>query len=586
MITTYGIGAMLAVGEQSYVVSGLDSWPAGEYDVFEPRLQDRLRVEGFRSPPAADPPAGDGVRMRLFPRWYSCPDCLALQPHRDFNPPPRKNECGACARSLVPSRFVIACENGHLDDFPYWEWVHHGKGKRGDRGATEHRLTLRSTGRTASLQSVVVACSCGEEASLEGAFGRSAMAAIGVRCSGARPWLGEAATQRGCALTPRTLQRGSSAAWFPVMRSALSIPPYSDGLWALLAPHYKTWLRGKTPAELRRNIENILSQAKSDHPVEDAIALVEGRRRQEEAGGTEPVDDLVLSGFESADPLRRDEYRQLEHGADDEGRDHGFVCVPPSGGDGPPPGIGKTMLVKRLREVRALQSFTRVDMPMPTDVTARRARLAAADLRWLPAIEVVGEGVFLRLDHSRLTAWERDLAVMRDVESVRAHHTAQLKRRAADSADVPESPLTARYMLVHTLAHALINEWSLDAGYPAASLRERLYASDDMAGILIYTATSDSAGSLGGLVAQGAPDRMAAGLQSALERVSWCSADPLCMESEAAGVDSLNLAACHACVLLPETSCEAGNSFLDRALLVGSVERGVPGYFEFQGHRR
>ncbi len=141
------------------------------------------------------------------------------------------------------------------------------------------------------------------------------------------------------------------------------------------------------------------------------------------------------------------------------------------------------------------------------------------------------------------------------------------------------SPVSARYLAVHTLAHLLINEWSLDGGYPAAALRERLYIGDDMAGFLIYTATSDSAGSLGGIVAQGEPARLGSSLESALLRASWCSNDPLCSEAAASGADSLNLAACHACVLLPETSCETNNAFLDRVALVGTPDGGVPGLF-------
>ncbi|GAA3232905.1 hypothetical protein GCM10020256_48580 [Streptomyces thermocoprophilus] len=135
-------------------------------------------------------------------------------------------------------------------------------------------------------------------------------------------------------------------------------------------------------------------------------------------------------------------------------------------------------------------------------------------------------------------------------------------------------------VLLHTLAHVLINEWSLDAGYPAASLRERLYADDAMAGLLVYTATSDSEGSLGGLVAQGEPDRLAETLRSALRRAEWCSADPLCLEAEASGTSGANLAACHACVMLPETSCEHNNVLLDRALLVGTPDDPALGYFE------
>lgn len=132
---------------------------------------------------------------------------------------------------------------------------------------------------------------------------------------------------------------------------------------------------------------------------------------------------------------------------------------------------------------------------------------------------------------------------------------------------------------MHTLAHVLITEWSLDAGYPSSALRERLYCDDDMAGLLVYTATSDSAGSLGGLVAQGEPKNLTDILESALRRASWCSADPLCIESRATGVGGANHAACHACVMLAETSCEANNLLLDRALLVGTPDDPHLGYF-------
>jgi hypothetical protein len=133
-------------------------------------------------------------------------------------------------------------------------------------------------------------------------------------------------------------------------------------------------------------------------------------------------------------------------------------------------------------------------------------------------------------------------------------------------------------VLVHTLAHVLIDQWSLECGYPAASLRERLYVNDEMAALLIYTATSDSAGSLGGVVGMAKGGKFARSFNLALERATWCSNDPLCMESGATGVNARNLGACHACVLLPETSCELENSLLDRGLLIGTVD-GCPGFF-------
>lgn len=243
-----------------------------------------------------------------------------------------------------------------------------------------------------------------------------------------------------------------------------------------------------------------------------------------------------------------------------------------------PLGVTGPMLVKRLREVRALRAFTRLADPDST-TESKEMPLSDSPLRWLPAMEVRGEGVFLRLDEERLGSWEKATAVAARIERMRTAHQRVLEQRAGDPSLVVPSPATPRMVLLHTLAHVLINEWSLDAGYPAASLRERLYAADDMAGVLIYTATSDSAGSLGGLVAQGEPERLDRAIRSAVHRAAWCSSDPLCVESEASGTGGTNLAACHACVMLPETSCEQNNILLDRALLVGTPEDPRLGFF-------
>jgi hypothetical protein len=167
-----------------------------------------------------------------------------------------------------------------------------------------------------------------------------------------------------------------------------------------------------------------------------------------------------------------------------------------------------------------------------------------------------------------LSAWER-------TEFAR-HRAAQINenyRRRFDSfGAVPDRIITARLVAIHTLAHALIDQWALDSGYPASSLRERLYVADDMAGVLIYTATSDSAGSLGGVVAEAEPERLESSFRQIAARLSWCSADPLCIESGPSGVDGLNRAACHSCCLLPEVSCEEMNLLLDRALVVGTAD--------------
>jgi len=182
----------------------------------------------------------------------------------------------------------------------------------------------------------------------------------------------------------------------------------------------------------------------------------------------------------------------------------------------------------------------------------------------------------MKLRTDRLQAWEARAEVMARAGKIDENN----RRRVQALGGGANRAITPRFLLVHTLAHMLINQWALECGYPAASLRERIYVSDSMAGLLLYTATSDSAGSLGGVVAQSKAERLAASLLDGLGQAAWCSGDPLCIEADAQGVDSLNLAACHACVLLPEVSCEEMNLFLDRAMLVGTIDAPSLGYFQ------
>ncbi|MFJ8477433.1 DrmB family protein [Kitasatospora sp. NPDC094011] len=578
-ITTYGVGSVIAVDNESFVIAGLDTWDVSRTQtLWEPRLATVTGVHEFKLPPADDPAdARDGVRAARFPQLYSCPECHDLQYYSKFNPPRDKAVCGACERDLVPSRFVTACVDGHLDDFPYWKWVHrsssYGPGATASAGRCGGKLRMRAEGSTASLRGVVIGCTCGvKEVSMEGAFRSQALRDLGIRCTGRRPWLKDAAVEE-CSEPPRTLQRGSSTVWFPVVHSALSIPPWSDGALKALSPHWRN-IQDAAEADIRTYLRLVrFEENNRGLTVEEAVAAVLRAREEAEEPGDEDSS--------SRDLLYREEYRTLRHERPEGGRDEvqDFVCERPDS-DRTPDGIGQVMLVKRVREVRALHSFTRVEEPPVDDSSRRRAALALRQPGWLPAVEVSGEGVFIRLDPERLGAWEQRPEQRERAERVRRNHEALLRDRYANSdRPVPPSPVSPRYLAVHTLAHLLINEWSLDGGYPAASLRERLYIGEDMAGFLVYTATSDSAGSLGGIVAQGEPDRLASSLGSALLRASWCSNDPLCAEAAASGADSVNLAACHACVLLPETSCENNNAFLDRVALVGTPDGMVPGLF-------
>ncbi len=559
VVTTYGPGALVAVDDESFMVAGIHRWPVQEADaVPERRLEDQLRVHSLYLPPSE----GDaferprGIPVIRFPLMHSCPGCKRLDWHWNLSDGDR-NSCNRCDRPLVPSRFVTACDAGHIEDFPYLRWVHHGAA-----GDGAHRLELTATGKSAALRDIMVSCSCGAARTLEGAFDRRELSQV-ARCNGRRPWLGD---QEECGAALRTLQRGASNVWFSSVRSALSIPPWSDGVFQLLERYWLMLKNMDDPAKLRNVLEG-MGAALTAHGHElDEIVRAVLARQAEEAGDRG-----------DATSLRRDEYRALLAGREERDQDQQFVASA-----GPPPNalgnlFDRIAIVPRLREVRVLVGFTRLHPPSgdDSDGASALAPLARGETGWLPAIEVKGEGLFLRWDEQTLAAWEASPNVRQRVRALAERHQALAEQRGAKQS----RPVTPRLVLIHTFAHVLIDQMSLDAGYPAASLRERLYVDDDMRGLLIYTATSDSAGSLGGIVAQGAPGRLASLVREAVNRAAWCSADPVCIEATATGADGLNMAACHACTLLPEVSCEERNTLLDRALLVGTPTMPRLGYF-------
>jgi hypothetical protein len=424
-------------------------------------------------------------------------------------------------------------------------------------------MTIETTGSTASLSDIVIRCSCRKQATMESAFYKTAMNGV-IRCTGRRPWL--ATHETDCDELPRALQRGASNVWFSLTHSAISIPPWSEGAFLVLNRHWEMLRHLHDDAALRAVLDGMNLAFGTVYTTDDLVNAVKQRRADE---GASPDEEVTVA-------LKRDEYLALANGRPEATKDQLFVCVPaPVMPTEVNALIDSVMLVKKLREVRVLESFSRIAPPR-SGPGAPRPPLADDSPGWLPAVEVNGEGVFMTLSAARIGEWESQPAVQRRVERVAENY----RQRFTAVGTTPDRVITPRLVMIHTLAHALIDQWALDSGYPASSLRERLYVADDMAGLLLYTATSDSAGSLGGVVAQAQPPRLVASLSEAAARASWCSADPLCIESGPTGVDGLNLAACHACCLLPEVSCEEMNLLLDRALLVGTPAEPELGYLQ------
>lgn len=559
LLSTYGVGGLLPDENASYMVASLDQWDSDRLtEVPEPRLSRALKVSQLLLP-SASKHAGR-VPIIRFPFMLNCPNCHRLGEYHQLKAKWNESICKLCKANapLSPSRLVITCENGHLDDFPYHYWVHETEYYA--REPAEHELKLTSLGRTSSLADMVVSCSCGRRRSLADAFTPQAFTTF--KCQGRRIWLGVGAayTEKGCDKKPRTVQRGASNVWFPMVSSVISIPPYSESLAKAVAKDADFL---SAPEVLTSSGKFAVTSFLKKHggKFTEQQVLAEIKRQFHEES---PEQDLEI--------LRRQEFEALVDGREDgPGRD--FVCLPEQVDDRIAHLVTQVRRVTRLREVRALRGFTRLVAPSGDNPDVKMCELSPQDERanWLPAIENIGEGIFIALDRERLRDWAEGSFVQqrKALMDKNAGKAAAQRKQTASPVDIVK-------VAVHTLAHVLIDELALDAGYPASSIRERLYVDDEMAGILVFTASSDSAGSLGGLAAQAAPEVLGNVFVEGLRRLSWCSADPVCIESSGAGADGRNLAACHCCVYLPETSCEHFNGLLDRGLLFGTnpLDRG------------
>ena len=586
LLWTYGPGALVDLPNLSVITMGLDRWDTNRCPpIEEARLLDQVRrilgpqVERLRMPPVVvndnvDPFSAEakiGVPVRPFPRWLRCVRCGLLasydstlfsikeNPYRPDQTGFIHSSCEKGAKSdAVPARFLVACRRGHLDDFP-WHWYVHG-------GPSSCRGTLRFFEVGASLQTenIWVKCdACGTARSLVNAFGKEAKDYLPA-CRGRHPHLDH--YESGCAEDARTVLLGSTNSWFSITISVLAIPTAGDSLTQLVADGWTYFDEVEDAADAKATLKTLIKgnlvpgiERYSAAELWDAIekhrsggsSVVQGGdvKRPEWEVLTHPNPPTDWPHFLSERVATPKEYQHLVH---------------------------EVLLLKRLREVNALVGFTRVDAP---DRSAdQNERPAMADMcrgqpEWVPASEVHGEGIFIRFKEDVLHRWEsKNAAVLGREQKLLVGHRGWRNARKLDPA---KGFPGIRYAMLHTLAHLLIREFALECGYNAASIRERLYAEPGdapMAGILLYTASADSDGTLGGLIELGKPENLGRLIRQALLRASVCSSDPLCSEHDPERDRSLHSAACHACAFVSETSCELGNRYLDRALLIQTFD--------------
>ena len=622
-ISPFGIGAMVDFpGPVSLIHCGLDAWAFDESNLDhrefmiedDQRLAERLNVDFFVQPPDFRKPmrGEDSTQTNLnlklpflrFPRWHVCPRCGLMRQAElhDRQPPVCRGPLATGKskgqahpdRKMVQVRFVAACKKGHLQDFPWWEWVFQ-KAEPPKYG----RLRMHTSG-SASLAGVKIVC---EEQSeqikiiesryMSRAFGapgkNSPFSNIGLSCCGENPALyipSHDKASPGCGEDLYTLLRGSSNIYFPKVVSSIYIPPVDhvaseDILEVLEDPHVKFALsmigqEGRLKADEVRNILNKLYS----HKNIDAAEFAEAANRKFNGNDKNVEEEITDDSEESA--YRRQEYKIF--GSDfHEGYPKINLLIRSEKienyGFGFSEKFSRISLVHKLRETRAFVGFSRIFPDNNLSEIERKKMITREFKNWLPGSIVRGEGIFLQVKEEEIQKWLARHNVTLNSRLFPLQETLNNLRVSRNQNPILISP---RFVLLHTLSHLLINQLIFECGYGSASLRERIYSVESkapMSGILLYTAAGDSEGTMGGLVRMGKPGKLEIILKRALENAKWCSTDPVCMESKGQGPDSCNLAACHSCALLPETSCEEQNRLLDRGLVVGTISDPDIGFF-------
>ena len=575
-------------GPVSVVTTGLEHWDStakifvpinvDPNVVFEPRLQAKLSKKYFRQSPViledkredeAYQPHLQGVR---FPSWMVCPGCDRLAQAKEFStdigdPSRWCEKCGEKTGSrvhAVPVRFVAACENGHIEDFPWKFFLQRTSGKETCKNG-RCRLILRSDGTSSALESIFISCErCKARASLGSIFAKDLFKTLGIGCSGNRPWIGD---KEDCQAILKTVQRGASNIYFAKVVSALSIPPWDNPLEEQLPLDWSA-LKGMQK-EARDATLSVLAQSMF-MTAEELIEKVE--RRLEYSENLEIKDlrqEEYLNFIEATEdpPLNNatTEFRVRRHKISNDITRY----------------ISALVKVERLKEVRVQTGFSRIIPPSPGYNPDDEKALSQKPLDWLPASVVKGEGIFFALNEESLIRWKNQPEVQKRSNQILDAYKELLLMRG-QKYEEQDLQVTPEFILIHTIAHLFIRQLSLSSGYNTASIKERVYCGGEaptMKGVLIFTGTSDSDGTLGGLARLSEPELFNSVLRDSLSEAIWCASDPICSDGIISTSESLNNAACHACALLPETSCEYFNCFLDRSFVVGSPEDKSIGFF-------
>jgi len=597
MIMGFGPGAMIDLPSRSIIVGGLPLWrqQIEPRIIIEPRLQEMLERSltqsgrlpagvrlTLRQPPYA---TNDGDRMKrdvpalVFPLWFVCDPESGTTPSaggsrrrmvqwKEMEWASGKFKDGTKTISVTPMRFVAACKKGHMQDINWRGLVHRGQGQAGCRSA----MWFLDRGTSADPKDLSIECDCGARVEFEYLFAEGILGG----CHGHQPWLGDQSVDaNGCNENLKLLVRGATNAYFPQVANVIALPVDADHIGDIIKANLAS-LAKLTSVDQLIGVLSFNQALSSMFGVVDPVQIFS--RIQDLKGAANPATpiasspkvaefDILASGKDVIGINSIDSRLHAKTLRDDEWRSGEILERL----------LSRVVAVKRLTEVTCLYGFTRLEpAPVASDGSLEEVLLAVegaslGEADWLPAIEQNGEGIFLQFDPAVVSAIVQSKFNSDRVRELRLAY----EDWAGKFKNSPTFPGGA-YTFLHSLSHALMSEIALQCGYPATSIKERVYAlptdgaqgAVGRLGILIYTSASGAQGSLGGLVAM-AP-KIVNLLGAAVEKMQVCSNDPICSESTPqAHFDGslVNGAACNACLLVPETSCEMRNMLLDRLML-------------------
>jgi hypothetical protein len=591
VISTFGPGALVDLVDDAAIVAGLSFWAKGT-EIVEDRLIQMLnRQEGYeRVRLYAPPPGGEDletpdrrwIKAFRFPEWFACSNEKCWEdggntPRRDGAKPRRLlhisvldaagHKCKGgkgVASKVQPVRFVRACRLGHVDDLDWYRLVHR-------KGEDCRRFTpwIDEAGASGDLNDVRITCSgCGASIRMSLATQQftEGGATLGM-CSGKQIWLG-GDSKTDCKEPMRFLLRTASHAYFPVNASVIHIPDAEALLRDKVGKVFDLLQGADDQGDIRffRKKQEPIKNALEGF-TDEAVWNEVQRRKDGKPVAHQKVKDAEIQVLLNPNAIK-----------DDAQRFSGRILPLSKSRTGVMANVDKVVLLDRLVEIRALVGFTRFE-PQTADKDGELdigAEVVKPDdpLTWLPAIEHFGEGVFLSLKEDALSRWEQRAAVkMREDELNQGFEAWKDKRK--DRAKAKPDFASARFVLLHSLSHLLITAVSLECGYSASSIRERIYSSSEGSGILLYTSSPGAEGSLGGLAEVGR--HLERYLERALDLGRLCANDPVCAahhpEHDPGGGDRhLEGASCHGCLLISEPSCERMNVYLDRTLVVPTIE--------------